>query len=198
MLTDGAREVESGGIAGSTTNTHIRCLRTFVKCAENRTGLRTITHQRANGRTCTQILVTVGGVLYRPILNDEGDEILEDCSVTGFDYRLNPSGQHRFYLSVQLPCRPGDITTGSPLSHGDKAAGVVKAINRGEYLGFYPRRNDSESLHNQFKRRLTRLSAHRTRRPMLFNLRMSLLHNAAIRAFAVQRQGKPNPINGTG
>lgn len=172
-------------------------------------GLRTINHQRVNGRTCTHTLVTVGGVLYQPVLNDEGDQVLEECPVIGYDHRRNPSGDHRFYLRVHLPCRHGDITASIPLYHEDKAAGAVKGISRGEHLRFYPpgtpqfhalysRRNDSESLHNQIKRRLTRLPAYRVKRQMLFILGISLLHNAATRAFALQRQGEPNPLDGTG
>ena len=101
------------------------------------------------------------------------------------------------------------------LEHAEEVTGSVAAtcryfgISRGEHLRFYPpgtpqfhalysRRNDSESLHNQIKRRLTRLPAYRVKRQMLFILGISLLHNAATRAFALQRQGEPNPLDGTG
>ena len=176
---------------------------------DKRTQLRTLTHKRPNKRTCSHTLVTVGGVLYQPVLDDEGNEVLQECPVTGYTQRRNPSGEHRYYLRVKVPCKHGDLTTDLPLYHEDNSPGAVHGINRGEHLRFYPpntanfhalysRRNDSESFHQQIKRRLTRLPAYRTNRQMLFLMGMALLNNAATRAFEQQRNGEPNPLDGTG
>ncbi|MCF8526552.1 MAG: hypothetical protein K9G80_03450 [Candidatus Nanopelagicales bacterium] len=176
---------------------------------DKRTQLRTLTHKRPNKRTCTHTLVTVGAVIYQPVLNDEGNEVLQECPVTGYTQRRNPSGEHRYYLRVQVPCKHGDLTTDLPLYHEDNSPGAVHGINRGEHLRFYPpntanfhalysRRNDSESYHRQIKQHLTRLPAYRVNRQSLFLLGMALVNNAATRAFEQQRNGEPNPLDGTG
>lgn len=176
---------------------------------DKRTQLRTVTHKRPNKRTCTHTLVTVGGTLYQPVLNDEGNEVLQECPVIGYDQRRNPGGEHRYYLRVTMPCKHGDIITKLPLYHEDNSPGAVHGINRGEHLRFYPpntakfhalysRRNDSESFHRQIKRRLTRLPAYRVSRQSLFLVGMALLNNASTRAFEQQRSGQPNALDGTG
>ena len=168
--------------------------------------LRTITHQPRRGQTCTHTLIAEGAVLKQPTFNATGHKVLTDCEVTGFESRRNPSGAHRYYLNIKVPCQHGDLAVTIPLYHEDNDKFAIKDINRGEYLRFYPpgtpqfqalygRRNDSESFHRQVKRNLTRLPAYRARRQVLFVLGMSLLNNATARAFALRRAGQPNPLD---
>ena len=175
---------------------------------EKSTPLRTFTHKPRRGKNCTHKLIVEGGVFKQPAFDETGNEVLTTCPTTGFQSRRNPSGAHRYYLNITMPCQHGDLKVTIPLYHEDRDKFAIQGLNRGEYLRFYQpgntqfdtlygRRNDSESFHNQVKRNLTRLPAYRSRRQVLFILGTALVNNAATRAFDLQRQGKPNPLDGT-
>lgn len=175
---------------------------------EKKKQLRTLTHKRPNGTVCQHRLDVVGAVLYTPQYNATGQLVPVECPVVGFDSRRNPSGVHRFYLKVEVPCVHGSFTTKVPLYHEDRHPDAIKGLNRGEYLRFYPpntpqfqalygRRNDSESFHRQVKRRLTRLPAYTSERQALFLTGLALASNAATRAFTRRRDGLPNALDET-
>ncbi len=173
---------------------------------EKRSILRTFKHEPRKGQVCEHTLIVEGAVFKQPAYDATGRKVLTECPVTGFESRRNPSGGHRYYLNIKMPCPNGDLKVTVPLYHEDRDKFAIKGINRGEYLRFYPpgtpqfhalygRRNDSESLHSQVKRNLTRLPAYRARRQVVFVLGMALVSNAAARAFDLKRAGEPNPLD---
>lgn len=175
---------------------------------EKKKQLRTLTHKRPNGTQCQHRLDIIGSIFHTDQYDADGMLVPTECPVIGYESRRNPSGSHRYYLTVQVPCVHGTFTTKVPLYHEDRNEFAIKGLNRGELLRFYPtnspqfqalygRRNDSESFHQQIKRRLTRLPAYRSERQALFILGMALLNNAYTRAVALRRDNKPNPLDGT-
>lgn len=117
---------------------------------------------------------------------------METIRAAGQDvtYSCSRPGSHRYYLKVAVPCPHGTIKTTIPLYHEDHDPTA-------QFQALYSRRNDSESFHRQIKRNLPRLPAYKSQRQQLFIIAMSLLNNAATHAFDLQRQGHPNPLDGT-
>jgi hypothetical protein len=65
-----------------------------------------------------------------------------------------------------------------------------------QYGLLYGRRNATESVHRQYKRKAERVPAYGYTRQLLFVIGYVATHNAVARAFHLRRAGKPNALDG--
>ncbi|MCO5299796.1 MAG: hypothetical protein M9886_07560 [Candidatus Nanopelagicales bacterium] len=169
--------------------------------------LRTHEHTLPNGHICQHRLHTVGSVLHQEGYDDEGNTILVPLpnATTGYD-RPNADGSTRWYVEYPVPCRYGTTTAairidapGRNDSKGWSWTDLMRfyPVGTPQYGLLYGRRNATESVHRQYKRKASRVPAYGATRQMLFVIGYIATHNAVARAFHLRRDGKPNPLDGT-
>jgi hypothetical protein len=168
--------------------------------------LRTHRHTLPNGHVCEHRLHTVGSLPHQERYDDEGNTILVPLpnAVTGYS-RTNPDGSTRWYVVYPVPCIHG--TTNAALRIDAPGEGDSKGWSWTDLMRFYPvgtpqygllygRRNATESVHRQYKRKAERVPAYGYTRQLLFVLGYIATHNAVARAFHLRRAGKPNALDG--
>ena len=168
--------------------------------------LRTHEHTLPNGHTCKHRLHTAGSAIHQERYDDEGNTILVRLpnAITGYD-RPNADGSSRWYVEYPVPC-PHDDTTVAVRIDGPGRADS-KAWSWTDLMRFYPvgspqfgllygRRNATESVHRQYKRKAERVPAYGYTRQLLFVIGYIATHNAVARAFHLRRAGKPNALDG--
>jgi hypothetical protein len=168
--------------------------------------LRTHEHTLPNGHICEHRLHTVGSAIHQERYDDEGNTILVRLpnAITGYD-RPNADGSTRWYVEYPVPCPHGDTTVAIRIDGPGRADSKAWAWT--DLMRFYPvgspqfgvlygRRNATESVHRQYKRKAVRVPAYGYTRQLLFVLGYVATHNAVARAFHLRRAGKPNALDG--
>lgn len=147
--------------------------------------IKSATHPRRNGRTCTHDIYVEGGTFCQAIINAEGQQVLSPLSVAKFEKRERVNGVNRYYFQLVITCSHGDFTERVAGWHtGD---GEVE-FNRGEYVRLYSpsdprfhvlygRRNDTESTHNQIKHRMARMRSYSPEGQTVIALGIWVSHN---------------------
>jgi hypothetical protein len=168
--------------------------------------LRTHRHTLPNGHVCEHRLHTVGSVPHQERYGDEGNQVLVPLpnAVTGYD-RPNADGSTRWYVEYPVPCAQG--TTNAALRIDGPGQDDSKAWSWTDLMRFYPvgtpqygllygRRNATESVHRQYKRKAERVPAYGYTRQLLFVLGYIATHNAVARALHLRRAGQENALDG--
>lgn len=165
--------------------------------------LRTHRHTLPNGHTCEHRLHTVGSVPHQERYDDEGNTILIPLP-NGFAGKTikNIDGTYRWYVGYTIPCPHAWLRIDAP--GRDDAQGWAWTdlirfypVGTPQYGLLYGRRNATESVHRQYKRKAPRVPAYGATRQTLFVIGYVATHNAVARAFHLRRDGKPNPLDGT-
>jgi hypothetical protein len=167
--------------------------------------LRTHRHELANGHICEHRLHTVGSVPHQEVYDDQGNSILTPLpnAITGHD-RPNADGSSRWYVEYPVPCPHGATTAALRIDAPGRNDSKGWAWN--DLMRFYPsgtpqfgllygRRNATESVHRQLKRKAERVPAYGYTRQMLFVLGYIATHNAVARALHQRRDGQRNALD---
>ena len=168
--------------------------------------LRTHRHTLTNGHVCEHRLHTVGSVPHQEAYDDEGHLILVPLP-NGFAGKApqNADGSYRWYVAYQVPCPHSETSVWLRIDgpgHADTKGWAwtdlmrLYPVGTPQYGLLYGRRNATESLHRQYKRKAERVPAYGYTRQLLFVLGYIATHNAVARAFHLRRAGKPNALDG--
>jgi hypothetical protein len=168
--------------------------------------LRTHRHTLPNGHVCEHRLHTVGSVPHQERYDDEGSKVLVPLpnAVTGYD-RPNADGSTRWYVEYPVPCPHSTTTVALRIDgpgHADSKGWAWTDLMRFYPVGtpqyglLYGRRNATESVHRQYKRKAPRVPAYGYIRQLLFVIGYVATHNAVARAFHLRRAGQLNALDG--
>jgi hypothetical protein len=167
--------------------------------------LRTHRHTLPNGHVCEHRLHTVGSVPHQERYDDEGNVVLAPLP-NGFAGKAteNADGSHRWYVGYNVPCAHGTSAAWLRIDgpgHADSKAWAWTDLMRFYPVGtpqyglLYGRRNATESVHRQYKRKAERVPAYGYTRQLLFVLGYVATHNAVARALHLRRAGHPNALD---
>ena len=169
---------------------------------ETKRPLRVHRHTLPNGYECEHRLHLVGSVLHQQTYGDDGNTILTPLPTPHNGYgRENRDGTWRWYTEYVVPCPNGDTT--ARLRLDAPGEDDYKGGSRPELARFYPtdspqfgvlygRRNATESVHRQYKRRAVRVPAYGHIRQTLYVLGFVTMHNAVAVQMAARAAGEPN------
>lgn len=168
--------------------------------------LRTHRHTLPNGHVCEHRLHTVGSVPHQERYDDEGNVVLVPLP-NGFAGKAtqNADGSYRWYVGYTVPCPNGGTSVwlridgpGHADSKGWSWTDLMRfyPVGTPQYGLLYGRRNATESVHRQYKRKAERVPAYGYTRQLLFVFGYIATHNAVARAFHLRRAGKPNALDG--
>ena len=125
-------------------------------------------------------------------------------ATTGYS-RPNADGTHRWYVVYAVPCRHDTTTVALRIDgpgHADSKGWAWTDLMRFYPVGtpqyglLYGRRNATESVHRQYKRKAARVPAYGYSRQLLFVIGYIATHNAVARALHLRRAGHPNALDG--
>lgn len=140
-----------------------------------RSHLRTIARNTANGPDCRHLIYALGGKLVEQVRTSDGTHTQRNCDVTGYQARPNAGGGQREYLMVRMTCEHSTTpwTARVALFHTDPVTPanggtsdpnynwgeVVRVFAPGteRFQRLYDIRNDTESRHADLKARVKHL-----------------------------------------
>lgn len=178
-------------------------------------------HTRPSGGECVHHIHVSGTIYYHVLFDAHGNEVQASIDVDNLLVRPNADGTVRHYHVLNVPCQYGEQTIHIPLFHDPRKLKAKNARqhvpqkslalqvrNRGEQFRAFPvntpmfqvlygRRNDTESLHNQFKRYLPKMPAYGAAAQSLYILGLVIAYNSLSRAHLLKRNGRPNALDAT-
>lgn len=172
---------------------------------ERESFIRVHRHTLSNGTVCEHRLHTVGSVPHQ-IVKTVKDDVLRPLPAAKNGYcRTNKNGTRRWYVEYTVPCKRGD--TLARLRIDGPARNDSRDWSYADIMRFYPvgttqfgilygRRNATESVHRQYKRKAERVPAYGHIRQTLYVLGYAATHNAVARALHLRRNSQPNALDG--
>lgn len=158
-------------------------------------------HTLPSGYVCEHNLYLIGSVLHEEKCGDDGETRYEPLPTPRNGYARAERFATRWYTEHTVPCPDGDTTVLLRLDAPGK--NDYQNGSRTELARFYPtnseqfavlygRRNATESVHRQYKRRAERVPAFGVLSQTLYVLGYVATHNAVAEQLQLRADGKPN------